>query len=205
MQRAVWPRSLKKTAPAGEEGARLRQLPLPLTHRRVRWLPARHSSAATTSLPLLTPLNKINARSLCGRAALWKEFYFPNGKACATKTVGNVCSNNRKFVMFPLLEWGCSSFQVACARRYLHMWTASHCIASMGFNTSAKLLPNRGKSLRGNTAGATARNRTAVRPWRARNTNLTAPQFTHKFISVYRDCPSVPLTGSKVQTLTDIL
>lgn len=44
------PALLKKTAPAGEEGARLRQLPLPLTHRRVRWLPARHSSAATTSL-----------------------------------------------------------------------------------------------------------------------------------------------------------
>lgn len=53
----------------------------------------------------------------------------------------------------------------------------------MGFNTSAKLLPNRGKSLRGNTAGATARNRTAVRPRRALNSYLTTPQFhTQYFI-----------------------
>lgn len=75
----------------------------PLPCRRVRWLPARHSSAATSPFPLLTPFNKINARHLCGKAALlWKEFYFPNSKACATRSVGNVCSNNRKFVMFPL-------------------------------------------------------------------------------------------------------
>ena len=144
MQRAVWPHS---APPTGEEASDSCCSPRQVAARR-RTSPlccCYHLSF----LPLLTPLNQTNTRQA---ALLWKEF--PKSKACAARTVGNVCSNNRKLVMFPLLlERGCSRFQVCCLCRYLRMWIAFQCIASMSFNTSAKPFPNRGKSVRGNTAG----------------------------------------------------
>lgn len=61
------------------------------------------SAPPLSSVLPLTPLNQINTRYLCAQAVLlWKEFFFPSSKACATRTVGNVCPNNRKLVMFPL-------------------------------------------------------------------------------------------------------
>lgn len=60
---------------------------------------------------------------------LWKEFYFPKSKACATRTVGNVCSNNRKFVMFPLLERVFGSASCADAQIFTHVDSFSlYCI-----------------------------------------------------------------------------
>ncbi len=51
-----------------------------------------------------------------------------------------------------------SSLLLMQTRTYVLMWIACHYIASMSFNTSAKLLPNWGKSVRGNAACAAARN-----------------------------------------------
>lgn len=66
-----------------------------LPHRWIRWLAAHHSFAAITSLPVL--LTKISTEYLSGETSLlWTEFYFPIRQACAARTVGNVCSNNRK-------------------------------------------------------------------------------------------------------------
>lgn len=78
------PTLMKKAAPAGEEGGRgSRSCCSPLPCRRVRWLPARHSSAATASVPLLTPLNQINSRYLCGQGRLLsygKNSTFPTAR-----------------------------------------------------------------------------------------------------------------------------
>lgn len=113
MQRVVWPHYYEGKKTLLQLERRAAKTAAAPCYRRVRCLPARHSSAATTPLPLLTPLNKINTRYLWGQATLlWNEFYFPNSKACAIRTVGNVYSSSRKFVMFPLLELGCSNLQI---------------------------------------------------------------------------------------------
>lgn len=106
------PTLMKKTAPAGEKGRPgTYSCCSPPPCRRVRWLPAHHSSAPDNLSPSANSFkqNKHSVFMQAGCSLLWKEFYFPNSKPCATRTVGNVCSNNRKLAIFPLLERGCSS------------------------------------------------------------------------------------------------
>ena len=135
----------KKRPQLERREAGLRQLPLPATMQTRQVAPSAPLLCCCSLSPSADSL-KQNKRSLCERSgcSLMERMLLSPQQGARNKDCGKCVFQQqeiRKVSFVGARMFRFSSPPLVRTRRHLHVWIACQCLASVNFNTSAKLLP----------------------------------------------------------------